>query len=182
MIYTGSYKNCLKGHLVSISGDRGKCVNFLGACFSALAPKLSFWKIWHDNIGKVPDEINNNYYIEEYYEQVLKQLDPNEIIRYFIDGTTLLCYEDNLEFCHRHIVAYWLEKTLGINVPEVKVDKTGNITILDRPIWIGEFLDEVMHRQIAKKDLQENAAKQLVKKPNYYDPNLEFFRKCIERK
>lgn len=41
MIYTGSYKNCLKGHLVSISGDRGKSVNFQGACFSALAPKLS---------------------------------------------------------------------------------------------------------------------------------------------
>lgn len=181
MIYTGSYKNCLKGHLVSISGDRGKSVNFQGACFSVLAPKLSFWKIWHDNIGKIPDEINNRYYIEEYYKQVLKQLDPNEIVKYFIDGTIFLCYEDNLEFCHRHIVAYWLEKTLGINVPEIKVDETGNITILNRPTWIKEVLDEVMFKQIVKKDSQE-IDKRLVKKINYYDSNLEFFKKCTERK
>ena len=44
MIYTGGYKNCLKCNLVSISGDRGKSVNYLGACFPTLAPKLSFLK------------------------------------------------------------------------------------------------------------------------------------------
>lgn len=181
MIYTGSYKNCLKGHLVSISGDRGKSVGFQGACFSALAPKLSFWKIWHDNIGEIPDEINNRYYIEEYYKQVLKQLDPKEMINFFIDGTIFLCYEDNNEFCHRHIVAYWLERTLGINVPEIKVDEIGNIIILNRPTWIKEVLDEVMFKQIVKKDSQKTD-KQLVKKINYYDPNLDFFKKCTERK
>ena len=130
MIYTGSYKNCLKGHLLSISGDRGKSVNFKGACFSALAPKLSFWQIWRNNIGKVADEENNRYYIKEYYEQVLKQLDANEIIKYFMDGTILLCYEDNLEFCHRHIVAYWLEKTLNISVPAFATLQIGDTSHL----------------------------------------------------
>ncbi len=178
MIYTGSYKNCLKGNLISISGDRGKSVGFQGACFSALAPKLSFWKIWHDNIGKISNNINNYYYIEQYYQQVLKKLDPNEIIDFFIDGTIFLCYEDNLEFCHRHIVAYWLEKTLNINVPEVKVDEVGNIIVLNRPSWIKQILDDV----IAKDKSQEVPVKQLIKVPNHYDPNLEFFKKCTERK
>ena len=98
-----------------------------------------------------------------------------------MDGTILLCYEDNLEFCHRHIVAYWLEKTLNISVPEIKIDQTGKIIILNRPAWIKEVLDEVMFEQIVKKDSQETD-KQLVKKLNYYDHNLEFFKKCTERK
>ena len=35
----------------------------------------------------------------------------------------LLCYEDPLLFCHRHIVAAWLESELGIIVPEVAIVK-----------------------------------------------------------
>ena len=174
MIYTGSYKNCLKGNLISISGDRGKSVNYLGACFSALAPKLSFWKEWHNNIGKVPEDENNRYYIEQFYKQVLKPIDPNEIVKILIDNAILLCYEDSMEFCHRHIVAYWLEKKLGIEVPEVKVDELGNITILERPIWIGEVLDEIISKEALESD------KKLIK--TYYDSNLDFFKKCIERR
>ena len=74
-----------------------------------------------------------------------------------------------------------VRKNLGINVPEIKVDEIGNIIILNRPTWIKEVLDEVMFKQIVKKDSQKTD-KQLVKKINYYDPNLEFFKKCTERK
>lgn len=56
MIYTGSYNNCLKGKKVSISGDRGKNVEYQGLCFPPLAPKLSFWKVWHNNIGKISEQ------------------------------------------------------------------------------------------------------------------------------
>ena len=174
MIYTGGYKNCLKCNLVSISGDRGKSVNYLGACFPTLAPKLSFLKEWHNNIGKIPEDENNRYYIEQFYKQVLKPLDSNEIVKILIDNTILLCYEDNMEFCHRHIVAYWLEKNLGIEVPEVKVDEFGNITILERPIWIGEILDVIISKEALESD------KKLIK--THYESNLDFFRKCTERK
>ena len=61
-----------------------------------------------------------------------------------LNNKILLCYEDNMEFCHRHIVAYWLELELGISVPEVEVDEYGNITIFDRPIWIKEILKKVI--------------------------------------
>ena len=67
MIKTGNYKNfesCLF-KTVSISGDRGKGANYKGDCYPSLAPKLSFWKKWHDNIGNVSEEKNNksNYKI-----------------------------------------------------------------------------------------------------------------------
>ena len=147
MIYTGNYKNCLKGNLVSISGDRGKKENFSGMCFPVLAPRLSFWKEWHNNIGKISEEENNYFYIKNYYNLVLKSLDPKEIVNLFDKGTIFLCYEENYEFCHRHIVAYWLEKELGIKVPEIKIDKFGNVTILERPKWIKEMLDNIIKEE-----------------------------------
>ena len=32
----------------------------------------------------------------------------------------MLCYEQNTEFCHRHIVVARFEILLGVNVPEAK--------------------------------------------------------------
>ena len=60
MIYTGSYKNCKSGNLISISGDRGKKVGYTGKALPALAPKRAFWKVWESNIGKI-DEYENTY-------------------------------------------------------------------------------------------------------------------------
>ena len=144
MIYTSSYKNCLVGNKVSISGDRGRIFDYQGLCFPALAPKMSFWKEWHRNIGNVEESENNYFYVKNYYELVLKNLDPNEIVKILGNDSILLCYEDNNEFCHRHIVAYWLELELGIIVPEIKVDEFGNITFLDHPVWIKDMLQKVI--------------------------------------
>ena len=47
-IFTGNYRNCKIGDLVSISGDKGKSVNFVGNTYTKLAPKKEFWKIWHN--------------------------------------------------------------------------------------------------------------------------------------
>ncbi len=159
MIYTGSYNNCLKGKKISISGDRGISAGYQGLCFPLLAPKLSFWKEWHNNIGKISDEKNNYFYIKNYYNLVLKQLDSKEILKLFNNGTIFLCYENSDEFCHRHIAAYWLEKELGIKVPEIKVDEFGNITILERPKWIKEMLNKVI-----KEEQQEKVFKKIINK------------------
>lgn len=145
MIKTGSYKNCEGNYLtISISGDRGKSVNYGGQCFSQLAPKLSFWKIWHSNMGVIPEEENTMYYIDEYYKQVLSKLDPINIYNE-LDHKILLCYEDNMDFCHRHIVAEWLQILLGIEVPEVKVNGC-KLEKLERPSYIREYLEEVMKK------------------------------------
>lgn len=144
MIRTSSYNNWPTSlyRTISISGDKGKKVNYQGKYFQELAPKLSFWKVWHSNIGIIPEEENNRYYIEEYYKQVLSKLNPQEIYRQ-LNYQTLLCYEDNTEFCHRHIVAAWLELLLDEKVPECKIDANG-ITTLERPKYIKEYLEEVM--------------------------------------
>lgn len=144
MISTSSYNNCQSNIYTtySISGNRGKDVNYKGECYPKLAPKLSFWRIWHDNIGKVSEEENNRYYVEEYWKQVLSQLDPEEVYRE-LDYSILLCYEPNTDFCHRHIVAAWFEILLGVKVPEVK-ENGYQIEEIDRPEYIKEYLEDAM--------------------------------------
>ena len=126
----------------AISGNRGKDANYKGECYPELAPKLSFWKIWHNRIGIIPEEENNRFYVQEYYNQVLSKLDPEQVYGE-LDNSILLCYEDNIEFCHRHIVAAWFELLLDISVPEIKINgyKIENVV---RPNYIKQYLDEVM--------------------------------------
>lgn len=146
MIYTSSYKTCnfSKYETYSISGDRGKSVNYNGKCYSALAPKLLFWKIWHDNIGKISEEENNKYYVEEYWKQVLSKLNPEEVYR-ILDNSILLCYETNTEFCHRHIVAAWFEIMLGIKIPEIK-SINYEIEEISRPEYIRNYLEDTIEK------------------------------------
>ncbi len=144
MIGTSSYKNWQsdKYRTYSISGNRGKDANYQGKCYPELAPKLSFWKIWHDNIGKVSEEENSRYYVQEYWNQVLSRLDPEEVY-IELDNSILLCYEPNTEFCHRHIVAAWFEILLGVKVKEVK-SKDYQIEEIDRPEYIKQYLEDAM--------------------------------------
>ncbi len=146
MICTSSHKNWQSTHYTtySISGNRGKDANYNGPCYPALAPKLDFWKTWHDNIGIIPAEENNKFYVQEYYSQVLSKLDPEKVYS-DLDYSILLCYEDNTEFCHRHIVAAWFEILLNVTVPEAKA-KDFNTEIVDRPEYIKEYLDEAMRK------------------------------------
>lgn len=147
IILTGNYENCTIGNTVSISGDKGKSTNYTGKSLTKLAPKLSFWKIWHDNIGKINEKENNKFYIEEFYNQVLKNLDPEEVLIELEDRSILLCYENNNEFCHRHLVAFWLELFLGIKTYEVKTDeKTKKAIILDRPKHLKKELEHVIKK------------------------------------
>lgn len=62
----------------------------------------------------------------------------------------LVCYENNNEFCHRHIIAYYLEFILNIEVPEVKIDSNGKITRLERPKYIRNILYSIIKEDIIK--------------------------------
>lgn len=134
-IFTGSYENCKVGDLVSISGDKGKSVGFIGNSYTKLAPKKDFWSVWHNNIGQISESENTKYYMEQYYKTVLSKLDAKEVfddLKSFGNNVILLCYENNEEFCHRHLVATWLEKELNINIPEISIDEKLNIKKLDK--------------------------------------------------
>ena len=151
----------------SISGNRGKDANYQGKCYPELAPKLSFWKIWHNNIGKVSEEENNKYYIQEYWKQVLSKLDPETVYRK-LDNSVLLCYEPNTEFCHRHIVAAWFEILLGVKVPEGKA-KGYKIEVTDRPEYIKQYLEDIMKLNIDMKGFKSLRAVYLFEKAEKLD-------------
>lgn len=146
MISTSSYDNWQsdKYETYSISGNRGKDVNYQGKCYPKLAPKKSFFETWHNNIGVLQEEENNRYYVQEYWNQVLSKLDPEQVYRE-LDNSVLLCYESNTEFCHRHIVAAWFEILLDVTVPEKKA-KDFEIENIDKPSYIKEYLDEAMRK------------------------------------
>lgn len=134
-IFTSCYNNCKSGNLVSISGDKGKSVGFNGNSYTKLAPRKSFWSIWHDNIGKIDEDKNNKYYMHEYYEKVLSKLDASEVVnelQQFGDKIVLLCFEKENEFCHRHLVATWLERSLKIQIEEISITGEGIFKFLER--------------------------------------------------
>ncbi len=62
----------------------------------------------------------------------------------------MLCYEDSNLFCHRHIVAEWLELTLGVSIYEVQF-VNGEIKFVDRDKFIGEVLSSVIDKKKVKK-------------------------------
>lgn len=74
----------------------------------------------------------------------MSKLDPEEIYRK-LDNSILLCYEENTEFCHRHIVAAWLELLLEIKVPEKKAHDY-DIEVIEKPGYIKEYLEDVMRK------------------------------------
>ena len=112
------------GNLISISGDRGKSFEygFEGKVLSQLAPIRKFWEVWHNNIDKIDETENTKYYIREYYHQRLSKLDIMKLLK---DETfpILLCYEEGQNFCHRHVLAEYLNIRYGIVVNDITFQK-----------------------------------------------------------
>lgn len=81
------------------------------------------------SIIKIEDK---ELYTKLYYEQVLNNLNPQEVYNELGDNAVLLCYEKYADieqgktFCHRHIVAKWLEEKLGVEVKELENENKDN--------------------------------------------------------
>jgi hypothetical protein len=63
-------------------------------------------------------QLNRLDYIDT-YQAILARLDPVKVAAEFGMDTVLLCWEPPHVFCHRRMVAEWLEADLGIEIPEV---------------------------------------------------------------
>ena len=118
MIYTSYFGNVKKLKLkmpqlvlVSIAGKTPDW--FDGKRLPELMPKLEWWKEWNDNYKDKQPDCGVDFYTEKYYETVLSQTDPESIasrLKCMADGkdVCLLCYETPANFCHRQLVAEWL--------------------------------------------------------------------------
>ena len=89
---------------------------YTGAQYKALVPKYWFFK-------KYKEDGDEEFYTLAFNRDVTGVLKPYEV---FLDlqeiagdrTLCLLCYEKPCDFCHRHLVAEWLQKTLNIKVEE----------------------------------------------------------------
>lgn len=109
MIYTtyfGKLKSLPKNIIpISICGKAPDL--YKGLQYKKLAPKYDFfmqWKQTHDN----------DYYIRCFNKQVLGILDCNKVVAELYsmsndNDIALVCYEKPGDFCHRHLVAEWLQ-------------------------------------------------------------------------
>lgn len=102
--YFGNIKKLPKGKAVSIA--RGNPVWFHGRVYLPLAPT---WKMIK--------QMSESDYLKHYHAMLAK-LDPKKVFEELGEDAILLCWEKPGEWCHRRIVAEWLERELGVHIPE----------------------------------------------------------------
>jgi len=90
-----------------------------GKWMKKLAPSWSIWKEWHDSTA--PDK--NEQYVKRFIPERLGKLDLEKTIMEIIGMAgsktpCLLCYEKPGDFCHRHLVAEWLNTSKLVKASE----------------------------------------------------------------
>lgn len=159
---TGSYDNVLSGNTVSITGDGGNAWGYFGPSYKKLAPKLvtfnpyiekySILQELKEDVSKLKEYLEyrkqiEDEYIKSYYNERLKDLDVEKLFmilnNMFGNDIILLCHESIDDFCHRRLLADYIELKTGIYVPEVSVSKDGTVKKLN-PIRYKNRLKKVM--------------------------------------
>ena len=120
MIYTGYFaktKEYEDAGLTPISIAGAAPCWFEGFEWKMFAPSLDIFTKYKNG------EINEFGYVERYIPERLDILDKNELKELInsVEKPILLCYEKPGDFCHRHILADWIEMNLGIPVEEYKL-------------------------------------------------------------
>lgn len=108
---------------------------YTGRQFKKLAPKWNFFSTYKEELKSIEKRFEKGFitesqkriligcaektYVYHYYKQVLDYLDPKQVYEELGADAVLLCWETPEKFCHRHIVAEWLSKALGIEILEI---------------------------------------------------------------
>lgn len=127
---------------IAISGDEGKLVGFVGRAERSLSP-YTFFKKWKEKETQIEEayktksideqtyynlKAENQWdYVEKFYTKVLKPLNPQEVYKSLGENAVLLCFEKPTQFCHRHLVAGWLEMNLGVQIDEYGFENDANV-------------------------------------------------------
>ena len=97
-------------NVVSIAGKAPSW--YKGREYKKLAPKYWFFK-------KYKEDGDEKFYTEQYQKEVLDKLDAQIVFNELGEDAILLCWESPEKFCHRHLVADWLNKKLDIKITEL---------------------------------------------------------------
>lgn len=95
---------------------------YTGVTYPILAPT---WDLVRDvKSGRITEE----EYTTEYLKLIKKRgATPYRTLADLGENAILLCYEKPTDFCHRHIVALWIETETGIKAPELSTIKTPSL-------------------------------------------------------
>ena len=158
---TGSYDTVKFGNTVSITGDGGNAWNYFGPAYKKLAPRLMTYLLYADalkDLEKIKDSIPlEEYtkkkrkieftYIKSYYETRLRNLEIEDFLKTleakFGTNIIFLCHEPVNEFCHRRVLADYIELQTGVYIPEVKIMSNDEFT-LKQPLNYKQELKRVM--------------------------------------
>lgn len=135
MIYTSYFSNISSileripdAKFISIAGKTPSGIDC--AKYEPLIPHWSWWKEWHSMFVEDLESIDSiAWYEKKYNSTVLFHLDPLKTAQEIKDlanwqPTILLCYESPKKFCHRHLVAKWLN-SFRIDCEELDIIKRG---------------------------------------------------------
>lgn len=111
--YFARSKKLKDKRLVSISLSTPKW--FEGEIYKDLAPNWDTIDAWKKSEQTEEDWAN---YERDYYRSKLRKLDAKKVYS-DLEDAVLLCYEKAEDHCHRHTVAAWLEKELGVKITEI---------------------------------------------------------------
>lgn len=158
---TGSYDTVKFGNTVSITGDGGNAWNYFGPAYKKLAPLLMTYLLYADalkDLEKIKDSIPlEEYtkkkrkieftYIKSYYETRLRNLEMEDFLKTleakFGTNIIFLCHEPVNEFCHRRVLADYIELQTGVYIPEVKIMSNDEFT-LKQPLNYKRELKRIM--------------------------------------
>lgn len=137
---TSYYENAKSGNLVSISGDAGYSKGYFRASYKKLAPSLKLYEYYKNN----PDNLSDLEIIE-YYIHRLEKINIYNLLNIlkekFKKDIILLCHEQpsnqniisKTYFCHRRLLADYIELKTGLFIPEISIDENGNIHEIKQP-------------------------------------------------
>ncbi len=113
MIYTSYFAKIklLPSNIIPISICGKKPDWYKGLEYKPLAPKYNFFQEWKRNH-------DNDYYTDHYKKEVLKGLNVMTVMQRLYSmanfmEVALICYESPDKFCHRHLVAKWINEWAG---------------------------------------------------------------------
>ena len=111
MLYTSCFRKWKKvPNPVSIALTSPKY--YTGKSYSALAPTRYILSRFKRNL------IDEKQYAKEYFDMLcFRELTQEKVIEDLPNIFTLLCWETEEKFCHRHLVSEWL-RTCGFKIRE----------------------------------------------------------------